>query len=57
MIRVEVYLEQMYADEREKAMEGLFTMVAIDDNKHPVPISFDNNCVTIWCVSDPPDFL
>ncbi|HPE96974.1 MAG: acyl-CoA thioesterase [Chitinophagales bacterium] len=43
VIRVEVYLEQMYADEREKAMEGLFTMVAIDDNKHPVPISFDNN--------------
>lgn len=43
VIRVEVFLEQMYADEREKAMEGLFTMVAIDDNKHPVPISFDNN--------------
>lgn len=40
VVKVEVYLEQMYSDEREKAMEGTFTMVAIDENKHPVKISF-----------------
>lgn len=40
MIRVEVYLEQMYSDDREKAMEGTFTMVAIDDQKHPVKIVY-----------------
>jgi acyl-CoA hydrolase len=38
IIKVEVYLEQMYSDDREKAMEGIFTMVAIDENKHPVKI-------------------
>jgi len=40
LIKVEVYLEQMYADEREKAMEGTFTFVAIDDNKQPVKIKY-----------------
>ncbi|MBC8046571.1 MAG: acyl-CoA thioesterase [Fimbriimonadaceae bacterium] len=38
IVKVEVYLEQMYNDEREKAMEGTFTMVAIGENKHPVKI-------------------
>ncbi len=36
VVKVEVYIEQMYSDEREKAMEGTFTMVAIDEQKHPV---------------------
>ncbi|HMX05185.1 MAG TPA: acyl-CoA thioesterase [Chitinophagales bacterium] len=40
IIKVEVYLEQMYSDEREKAMEGTFTMVAIDEHKKPVKISY-----------------
>ena len=40
IIKVEVYLEQMYSDEREKAMEGTFTMVAIDVDKKPVKISY-----------------
>lgn len=41
IVKVEVYLEQMYSDEREKAMEGLFTMVAIDEKtKQPVKITF-----------------
>ena len=38
VIRVEVFIEEMYKDERVKAMEGTFTMVAIDDNKQPVKI-------------------
>jgi acyl-CoA hydrolase len=38
VVRVEVYLEQMYSDAREKAMEGTFTMVAIDENKRPAKI-------------------
>lgn len=37
-IRVEIFVEQMYCDEREKAVSGEFTFVAIDDNKRPVKI-------------------
>jgi acyl-CoA hydrolase len=40
VVTVEVYLEQMYSDEREKAMEGSFTMVAINQLKEPVKIEF-----------------
>lgn len=32
-VRVEIYIEQMYTDGREKAVTGEFTFVAIDDNK------------------------
>ena len=37
-IRVTVYLEQMYDESREKAIEGLFTFVAVDDAMRPVPL-------------------
>ena len=37
-IKVEIYIEQMYEDHRELAIEGLFTFVAIDENKNPVTI-------------------
>ncbi len=40
IIKVEVFIEQMYSDEREKAIEATFTMVAIDDEKKPVKIVF-----------------
>ncbi|MFI5171027.1 MAG: acyl-CoA thioesterase [Chitinophagales bacterium] len=40
IIKVEVFIEQMYSDHREKAMEGTFTMVAIDDDKKPMKIEF-----------------
>ena len=40
IIKVEVYIEQMYVDHREKAMEGTFTMVAIGDDKKPVKITW-----------------
>lgn len=37
-IRVDIFIEQMYSDEREKAVSGEFTFVAIDENKNPVKI-------------------
>ncbi len=37
-IRVEIFIEQMYSDQREKAVTGEFTFVAIDENKQPVKI-------------------
>lgn len=40
IIKVEVFIEQMYIDHREKAMEGTFTMVAIGEDKKPVKITW-----------------
>lgn len=37
-VRVDIFIEQMYADDREKAVSGEFTFVAIDDNKMPTKI-------------------
>lgn len=37
-ILVEIYIEEMYSFERQKAITGTFTLVAIDENKHPVRI-------------------
>lgn len=37
-IKVEIFIEQMYAEDRQKAISGEFTFVAIDDNKRPVRI-------------------
>ncbi len=38
-IKVDVWIEQMYIDQREKAISGEFTFVAIDDNKKPVKLA------------------
>jgi acyl-CoA hydrolase len=38
-VLVEIYVEEMYAPVREKAIRGVFTFVAIDDNKKPVKIN------------------
>ncbi|MHB8989434.1 MAG: acyl-CoA thioesterase, partial [Desulfobulbia bacterium] len=32
------YLEQMYDESRVKAIEGLFTFVAVDDAMRPIPL-------------------
>lgn len=40
-IRVEIFIEQMYSEVREKAVVGEFTFVAIDENKQPVKILRD----------------
>ncbi|MBP7172588.1 MAG: acyl-CoA thioesterase [Cloacibacterium sp.] len=37
-VNVEIFVEQMYADTREKAVSGDFTLVALDENKKPTKI-------------------
>ena len=37
-VQVTVFLEQMYDESRKKAIEGLFTFVAVDENMQPVPV-------------------
>jgi len=37
-IQVEIFVEEMYSENREKAVEGMFTLVAIDENKNPIQI-------------------
>lgn len=37
-VRVDIYIEQMYAEGRDKAVSGDFTFVAVDENKSPVKI-------------------
>lgn len=37
-VQVDIFVEQMYNEEREKAVSGQFSFVAIDDNKKPVTI-------------------
>lgn len=38
VIQVEVYLEKMREEFREKVVSGAFTLVAIDEDNKPVPI-------------------
>jgi acyl-CoA hydrolase len=37
-VRVDIFVEEMYTDSREKAVSGEFTFVAIDENKKPIQI-------------------
>lgn len=37
-VSVEIFVEEMYSEERYKAISGIFTFVAIDEYKRPVPI-------------------
>lgn len=37
-VEVEVFVESMYSDGRERAITGVFSFVAIDENKQPVPV-------------------
>lgn len=37
-VEVEIYVEEMYSEEREKAVTGNFTFVAIDENKKPISV-------------------
>lgn len=37
-VSVDIFVEQMYEDQREKAISGTFSLVAIDENKKPVSI-------------------
>lgn len=37
-VKVDIYIEQMYNDERNRAVSGNFTFVAIDEENRPVKI-------------------
>lgn len=37
-VHVEIFVEKMYSTEREKAITGNFTFVAVNENKEPVSI-------------------
>ena len=37
-VRVDIHIEQMYEEAREKAVSGEFTFVAIDEQKRPVRV-------------------
>ena len=37
-VRVDIFVEEMYSESREKAVFGEFTFVAIDEDKNPVKI-------------------
>ncbi|WP_417553279.1 acyl-CoA thioesterase [Marinomonas fungiae] len=41
-VEVDIFLEELYSDKREKAITGAFNFVAIDENKKPTPI-FDED--------------
>jgi len=37
-VRVEIFIEQMYSEDRERAVTGEFSFVAIDENKKPIAV-------------------
>jgi len=37
-VKVEIYLEHMYEEGRELAIQGRFTFVALDEHKKPIPV-------------------
>lgn len=37
-VQVDIFVEQMYEDDRELAINGTFTFVAIDEDKKPIPV-------------------
>ena len=39
VVRVDIFKEDMYSHDREKAVTGFFTFVAIGDTKKPIPIA------------------
>jgi acyl-CoA hydrolase len=38
VVAVDIFVEEMYSEKREKAVHGTFTMVAVDDDKNPVAV-------------------
>ncbi|WP_437922428.1 acyl-CoA thioesterase [Sphingobacterium sp. LRF_L2] len=37
-VKVEIFLENMYQEGRELAIQGMFTLVALDENRKPIPV-------------------
>lgn len=38
VVGVDIFVEEMYSEKRERAVHGTFTMVAVDDEKCPVSV-------------------
>jgi acyl-CoA hydrolase len=38
-VRVDIYVERMYEEKREKAVSGIFTFVALDENHKPTSVT------------------
>jgi len=37
-VEVIIFQEEMYVESRRKSIQGIFTMVAVDDQRKPVPV-------------------
>lgn len=37
-VSVEIFIEEMYSDVRDKAITGTFTFVAVDEHKNPIRV-------------------
>ncbi len=37
-VQIDIYIEQLYSEERELAIQGKFTLVAVDEERQPTPI-------------------
>ncbi|WP_370088838.1 acyl-CoA thioesterase [Ekhidna sp.] len=37
-VSVQIFIEEMYSESREQAIEGEFSFVAIDSDRNPIPI-------------------
>ncbi|HNP18179.1 MAG TPA: acyl-CoA thioesterase [Fulvivirga sp.] len=37
-VQVDIFIEQMYSEDRTKAIHGEFTFVAIGEDKQPIPV-------------------
>jgi len=37
-VKVEIYVEDMYKEGRELAIQGMFSLVALDEDKKPIPV-------------------
>lgn len=37
-VRVELFVEQMYSEQRQLAVTGLFTFVAVDEHRRPISV-------------------
>jgi acyl-CoA hydrolase len=42
-VKVEIYAEEMYGKARIKVIEGVFVFAALDENKRPVRINYNQN--------------
>lgn len=44
VINVEIFIEDMYSEDRQKAVNAIFTFAAINDNNKPIPIrNYENS--------------